>query len=89
MMTLKDVQDSLVIVHEWKPYIPDTLNVMGIVNTVAEVNIAFHNNRIAVLKALASRDNPNVRFVIKYMQSTHSNNWLKMHGCPMKRKRKH
>lgn len=89
MMTLKSVHDLLVTVYEWESYMPETPNVMRIVDTVTKVNIAFRNNRIAVLKALASRDNPNGRYVIKYMQLTHSNNWLKMHGYPMKRKRKH
>ena len=90
MMTLKDVQDSLVTIHDWEPYIPETLNIMGIVKTVADCKIAVRNNRITVIKALASRDKPNGRYVIKYIQLTHSNNWLRMHGYPMKkRKNKH
>lgn len=64
-------------------YVPEMLYPAGIIGILTSMTGYVDLKR--VYKVLY-QNSGNEFYKIRYMQLTHSNNWLKMHGYPMRRK---
>lgn len=61
---------------------------IGLIGSIAQLTILSGTNRLRVLKLLYKQTgDPKYDILIKRM--TKSNNWLRMHGYPMRRKKDH
>lgn len=78
--------DSLSKISEvCKKHSPDILSVVGIVEMVTSTIMAIQKDPKRLYEVLYQTTG-NEFYKTRYMQITHSNNWLKMHGYPMNRK---
>lgn len=86
-MLTKDIKNKLETVNGIiGKYIPEELSIVGVNAMVASCALSALSSEMQVLRTLAKH---NICFKVKYLQKTRSNNWLKIHGYPMKRKIHH
>ena len=64
-------------------YSPEVLQVAGIVNTIHAAMLSPISNR-SICKVLYKQTG-NKKYLVEYYRLTKSNNWLRMHGYPMRR----
>lgn len=81
-MELKSVYETMNYVKKHKPEI---MIASGMVGIICDIQSSLRGNKPLLYKRLYEYTR-NEYYEIRYMQLTHSNNWLKMHGYPMRRK---
>ncbi len=78
--------DSIHKIYEsFEKHSPEILIAVGVAGYIGSTLMVINRNNPLVHKALYQATG-NKYYEIRYMQLTHSNNWLKMHGYPMRRK---
>lgn len=82
---MKSMPFSQEVKELFKKYSPQILTTVGAVGFIANTNISSMRTK-RMYEALYKATG-NEFYKIRVMQITHSNNWLKMHGYPMNRKR--
>ena len=65
-------------------HIPETLSVLGVAATMIGTMMCMKFE--PKLYNIRYKRTGNEYYLIRYYQKTKSNNWLKMHGYPMRRK---
>ena len=68
-----------------RTYSPEVILPIGVVNMISSVILSAKRMQPEIYKILYHRTH-NHYYKIRYIQLTHTNNWLKMHGYPMNRK---
>ena len=66
-----------------KKYVPEILCAPGIAMSLMDISHVKHNANMQILKTLADQSD---YYRLKYIRKTRSNNWLRIHGYPMRRK---
>ena len=66
-----------------KKYVPEILCTPGIAMNLMEFSHVKYNANMQILKTLADQSD---YYRLKYIRKTRSNNWLRIHGYPMRRK---
>lgn len=69
-----------------KKHTPQIVTTVGVASFIVSTHIGSQMRTERVYKALYIATG-NKFYKMRVMQMTHSNNWLKMHGYPMNRKR--
>lgn len=64
-------------------YVPEALSVAAIAGAI--VSLVYNHRTVALRDAYMRIAEPD-RYKLTVIQRTHSNNWLKMHGYPMRRR---
>ena len=79
-------EDRLLRVREtMAKYAPRSLSVFGVAY-ILEAAVMEAKRHIALTEAYECMNAEIARYKLTVIQNSHSNNWLKMHGYPMRRK---
>lgn len=73
-----------------REHTPEVLTGIGVVGTVMSTMLVVsqYKNKAVYYKIMYEHTGSDI-YLIKYLQMTKTNNWLKMHGYPMRRRRRH
>ena len=83
-MSIEDFKKQLEVYKEiMKKYTPTIVTSAGVAMFVDDIS---HRKNVAMMQALNTLANYSELYRSKYLRKFKSNNWLKMHGYPMRRK---